>query len=375
MADLKAVLAWSALAAGAAVVAERGLSRVLGDPNGSMLDWELVRRTAYARAGEDGAHLVAAVGAEYDPLVAELVPLLAQACGTGAQSANFGRVRVVGRRGFIDQNLAMMRRLIQPLEGNARLVRPSPVMRIPTSLYLGTLLGFMARRVLGQYDPVLAFEDAHDEDLPTPALLIIEPNVREFERNSELPIASLRRWLMLHELTHAWQFELHPWLIPHLTGMVKELSTLPRAGSGKGVDEFVAAARQLRPQLATVGRVQAVMAVIEGHANYIMREVGRTHLPDFDTLDQAFHRRHDSPNPLERLLLLVSGVALKMQQYQQGERFLRRVEEVGGADALARVWSGPESMPGWSEVRHADNWLRRMGYLPSPFGEAAPSPA
>ena len=365
MPDLKAVLAWSAVAAGVAIAAERGLSKLGGGSSDSLVDWELARRTAYSRsrAGDQGD--LERAGFEYDPLVAELVPLLAEACGTGAQGANFGRVQVVSRRGFVDQNLAMMKRMMVPIEqaqGALSAFRPSPLMRVPTSLYMGALLGYMGSRVLGQYDPVLSFDSEPGADLPRPALLIVEPNVREFEQRSNLPLDSLRRWLMLHELTHAWQFELHPWLAPHLTGLVREVTQLP-GGGGRGLEDVIQTARNLRPQLMTVGRIQAVMAVLEGHGNFIMREVGKRHLADFDALDQAFRRRHEQPSVAERLMLLVSGVNFKLQQYQQGERFLRALQEAGGQAALDLVWSGPDALPGWTEVRRSSNVILKINDL------------
>ncbi len=372
MPDLKSVLAWSAVAAGVAIAAERRVSRLLQDPDAPVLDWDLVRRTAYSRSGSSGAAEAAEVGGAYDPLVRELVPLLADACGTGGQT-NFGEVRVVDRRGFIDQNLGMMRRLLRPVEQGAAgfaNMRPNPLMRVPASIYVGTLLGFMARRVLGQYDPVLSFlpEAASGaeagEELPAPALLIIEPNVREFERRSELDRTSLRKWLMLHELTHAWQFETHPWLAPYLGSLIRELTKVPSPAVGaKALEEMIRAASRLPGQLATVGKMQAVMAVLEGQGNYVMREVGRRYFADYDSLDAAFHRRHDEPQAAEKLLMWISGVALKLQQYRQGERFLRRVQAVAGQPGLDRIWTGPQAMPGWSEIRRPDLWLRRMGYL------------
>ncbi|HUY57063.1 MAG TPA: zinc-dependent metalloprotease [Candidatus Micrarchaeaceae archaeon] len=383
MPDLKSVLAWSAVAAGVAIAAERRLSKSLADVESPVLDWELVRRTAYSRSGGDGMAEVEAAGLDYEPLVAELVPMLAEACNTSQQEATFGRVRVVGRHAFIDQNLAMMRRMLRPMEERQAggLWRPSPLMRVPSSLYVGTLLGFMARRVLGQYDPVLTVPGGPagmpEQPLPTPALMIVEPNVRRFADASQLPLNSLRRWLMLHELTHAWQFELHPWLRDHLGSMVGELSRVPGGGKGLGLDELLQTARSIRPQLVLVGRVQAVMTVLEGHANYVMREAGRRHFPDFDTLDDAFRRRHDPPQPAERLMLWISGVAFKLQQYQQGERFLRAIHEATGQAGLDRIWSGTDSLPGWSEVRHPEQWLRRTGFSPAgPDGAPAdPQPA
>jgi coenzyme F420 biosynthesis associated uncharacterized protein len=383
--DLKSVLAWSAVAAGVAIAAERRLSKSLADPEAPVLDWELVRRTAYSRCGGNGMAEVERAGRDYDPLVAELVPILAEACNTDRQGAHFGRVRVVSRHGFIDQNLAMMQRLLRPIEEQQASwgsLRPHPLMRVPSSLYVGTLLGFMAGRVLGQYDPVLSFlpeasqADGQAGSLPSPALLIVEPNVRRFSENSELPLDSLRRWLMLHELTHAWQFETHPWLRDHLTSLMAELSRIPGGGRNVGLEELVQAARSLRPQLAAVGRIQAVMTVLEGHGNYVMREAGRRHFPNFDALDEAFHRRHDQPQPAERLLLLISGIAFKLQQYQQGERFLRQVREAAGQSGLDRIWTGPETLPSRSEVRHPARWLARMGFsTPGEASRTVPQPA
>ena len=64
---------------------------------------------------------------------------------------------------------------------------------------------------------------------------------------------------MLHELTHAWQFELHPWLREYLGKMIGELSRAPVGGKGLGLEELMQAARSIRPQLVLIGRVQAVM--------------------------------------------------------------------------------------------------------------------
>ncbi|MGA2872529.1 MAG: zinc-dependent metalloprotease [Candidatus Dormibacteria bacterium] len=385
MPELKSVLAWSAVAAGAAIVAGQRLSKALGDPEAPFLDWELVRRTAYSRCGGEGRAEVEQAGRDYDPLVAELVPVLAEACNTDPQRADFGRVRVVSRHGFIDQNLAMMQRMLRPIEERQAgwgAVRPNPLMRVPSSLYMGSLLGFMARRVLGQYDPVLSFPpeagraDDQAAPLPSPALLIVEANVRGFAETCDLPLDSLRRWLMLHELTHAWQFEIHPWLRDHLISLMAELTRVPGGGRNLGLEELVEAARSLRPQVALVGRIQAVMTVLEGHGNYVMREAGRRHFPDFDALDEAFHRRHDQSHPAERLMLLISGIVFKLQQYQQGERFLRQVAGSAGQNGLDRIWTGPGSLPSWSEVHHPERWLARMGFsAPGEAGAAVPQHA
>ena len=78
--------------------------------------------------------------------------------------------------------------------------------------YVEELFGLMSRRVLGQYDPVLALEDVPGAARQASALYLVEPNIAGIERDlSPGTGTDLRPWLILHELTHAWQFELHPW--------------------------------------------------------------------------------------------------------------------------------------------------------------------
>src|SRR3989442_7832601 len=70
------------------------------------------------------------------------------------------------------------------------------------------MLAFLGRRVLGQYDPQLLGA----EPIGGEGLYLVETNVEEWQRHANLPEEDLRRWLILHEMTHAWQFAAHPLL-------------------------------------------------------------------------------------------------------------------------------------------------------------------
>ena len=80
-----------------------------------------------------------------------------------------------------------------------------------TTRQLGFLLGFMGQRVLGQYDLALLSAEA------TPGrLLFVEENIRATARALGVPLGPFRTWIALHETTHAFEFEAHPWLRPYL---------------------------------------------------------------------------------------------------------------------------------------------------------------
>ncbi|HEY6380138.1 MAG TPA: zinc-dependent metalloprotease [Candidatus Dormibacteraeota bacterium] len=363
-------------AAGAAAISLRALARPLPAGERTLVDWEAVRAAARMRTGETGPQGVAgaeALGVAYDAMAAELAPLVSEVVQTPV--AGYPPFAVLDRRGFIDANLVMARRLLEPLErvrGQLPESRATALGRTVMSRYMGELFGFLSRRVLGQYDPVLMLAPAGER--AGSALLLVEPNVRAFERRQALPAESLRRWLVLHELTHAWQFETHPWLREHLASIMRDLlggellsnmaATL-EAGSPRTKGQPNPVLRGLVPavrgQLQAVARVQAVMSVAEGHGNFVMHRVGRAHITDFEQLELGFHQRASQRSLLEQLVLIVTGLRMKMRQYELGERFAESVTQRGGVELLNAVWNGPESLPTLAELREPERWIRRVG--------------
>jgi coenzyme F420 biosynthesis associated uncharacterized protein len=373
----------AALAAvgGAVALSVKALSRPRPGAERRLMDWDAVRRTARARSGQRAPlrqAQAATLAARYDVIAAEMVPLIAEVCG--APPAAIPRITVLDRHGLIDANLEIVRRLLEPAEemrGPIPETALTALGRRLTSRYVGEVLGFMSQRVLGQYDPVLmlpapAFAPASEHaaaeaERPPAALYLVEPNVAMLQRGQDAPAEPLRRWLILHEATHAWQFEAHPWLGPHIGSLMNDLvasglgdgtgAPEPRGLTSKGLRRMgVAVAGQLRG----IGRLQAIMSVLEGYSNLVMHRVGRGHIEDFDLLEAAFHRRQAERSLVERLILGVTGISLKMRQYDLGERFCEALIGAGGYRLLNRVWDGPEMMPTMAEVRAPDRWIARV---------------
>jgi coenzyme F420 biosynthesis associated uncharacterized protein len=342
-----------------------------------LLDWEEVRRIAHSRSGPRRADAsYSERGREYDAMAAELAPLMAEVTGTPV--AGFPPFTVLDRHGFIDRNLVITQRLFTPIErlrGQIPDSRATALGRGVLSRYVGELFGFLSRRVLGQYDPVLMLApvagDASAPGEPEPAaLFLVEPNVRGFEERHDVPPANLRRWLVLHELTHAWQFEAHPWLRDHIGELMSAMLMSELAGdpAAPRLPSTPAMLRSLptvvRRQLGAVGSIQAVMSVCEGYSNFVMHQVGSRHLADFDRLEQAFHERAQQRSLVERLVLAVTGMNMKLRQYEVGERFAEAVTAEGGLALLNRVWDGPEQMPSLAELREPQRWVDRIRNSP-----------
>src|SRR5579859_1483160 len=177
-----------------------------------LVDWDQVRRTARARMDPPALDQAAldAAAKSYRSLARQLEkPLLGFVGGLPAGSA-LPKFEALDRDGWLELNLGILRRAIDPVLEAGRVPNSLivEVGRAGVDRYVGYMLAFLGRRVLGQYDPQLMSA----EPMGGEGLYLVETNVEEWGRRANLPDEDLRRWLILHEMTHAWQFAAHKWL-------------------------------------------------------------------------------------------------------------------------------------------------------------------
>jgi coenzyme F420 biosynthesis associated uncharacterized protein len=271
--------------------------------------------------------------------------------------AKLPEFQALDREGWLDLNLGIMRRVVDPVLETGRLPNSLIVEVGRTGLdhYMALMLAFLGRRVLGQYDPQLMGVEPIDEA----GLYLVETNVEEWGRVAKLPEADLRRWLILHEMTHAWQFAAHPWLRPHmeqsmgvlLDTVTKKISTATRIAAFAGV---------LPSQWRVMRQLQGTMSLIEGYSNLVMNELGATLLPGFADLEDAYRQRSANKSVLDQLIWKLTGLDLKLQQYKKGEAFARAVFDAHGMKALNLAWKGPDQMPRLEELADPERWYRRV---------------
>ena len=69
-------------------------------------------------------------------------------------------------------------------------------------------------------------------------------------------------------------------------------------------------------------------------------------------------RRSD---PKTQLLFRLTGLEMKMRQYEMGEAFILEVERLAGWEALDAAWRDSWALPTLAEIEDAAAWLRRVG--------------
>jgi coenzyme F420 biosynthesis associated uncharacterized protein len=341
-----------------------------------MVDWFLAEKIASYVAGTGGAK---PPKADLDALVADSQARVVGYTGLTPQTP-LPPPEGVSRADWVSANLGSMRALLDPVLQKAGGKGPlRPALRLAAGAVVtaevGVIVGFMAQRVLGQYELVL-LEEANPTNRP-PRLLFVLPNLGGASTALKVDEDEFLRWVALHEVTHAVQFAGVPWLHGHLAGMIRELMAgmelrIDAAGAAKlpSMDDLkrvVAAVKSgdlvslvAKPEeRELMNRVQTTMAVIEGHAEHVMDACGAEVLPSLAQLRAAMNRRRRSASAPARLLMRLLGLEMKLRQYEEGKRFCDTVVREAGPPGLAHVWSSPEALPTPEELRDPALWLRR----------------
>ncbi len=286
-------------------------------------------------------------------------------------------VRVANRAEWIDFNIAGFGAILEPIlrratEGANDLTWAFGAATLTAQV--GLLLGFLSARVLGQYDtgPLVAGGKGSLKKPGEPGeIFFLDGNIVSAAGRLGVPVNGLRLWIVLHETTHALQFEGHPWLRDHLGGLVEGF-TAPLAEK-LGPRET---ARRLAENLRTGGRsfelimtrgqrdafdkLQATMSVVEGYADYVMHHLGKRIVPAYEHLKDRMERSRMHRPPLETAIFRITGLDMKLEQYRLGERFADAVASRVGMEGLNRVWEAPESMPTLREIQDPGLWMERV---------------
>ncbi|MER3522018.1 MAG: hypothetical protein C4317_07560, partial [Acidimicrobiia bacterium] len=209
------------------------------------LDWGIVEAVATRLAGAPPVGFTEGVStliADFEGATSFAELLVSELTGLYPK-AGPARVLVISRAGWVKANIAIFRHYLSPVA--ARLTPPSPALsrsastlpayasiiddvvrtglsavrgaaRSVVSAQIGIVLGFLSKRVLGQYDLVLP-EDGKD------SVYYVGPNIVNAERQFGFGRKEFRMWIALHETAHRAQFTGVEWLKGYFNDLVENL--------------------------------------------------------------------------------------------------------------------------------------------------------
>jgi putative hydrolase len=378
----------------------RELQRVMSSSSGPV-NWELARQVGIANA-QDGREDPSPT--EHDrELLGEVVRVaeLHVARFTGLEPpTDVAEVRPVRRAEWVTANSESLRDLLDPAaqrisaamgEATGRMLPGGE--ELPEALrdqgmdagqlgallqqlsplllgaQVGTVLGFLGQRVLGQYD-VAVPRSGHA------ALLFVVPNLAAFERDWSLDPTEFRTLVALHEVTHRFEFA-RPWTRDRFTELLTDfLSTLTidvgamqeRLAQLDGADpdamqSLMSSEEGLfgtvldDEQRIKLGRIQAFMAAAEGYGDHVTQTLGRQLLSTYGRIDEARKRLDAEPSTI--LLSRLFGIDVGQEDLAKGAAFCDTVAAEAGEDVLSRMWDGPDALPSLPELETPSLWISR----------------
>jgi coenzyme F420 biosynthesis associated uncharacterized protein len=341
----------------------------------SRVDWDTARTTSKRFSGDyplAGTYHERKFALQAPDLVARASDLVAHE--TGLEIPGQPVVSVISRHEWVDINAASFSHLLKPLEDE---LASDPKIGSATAsrimgAQLGAVLGFMSKRVLGQYELVLPTGDGDFGD----TVLFVGANVLSMERQHQFRPSSFRFWVALHECAHRAQFTGVDWMRPYFMSLVEELLGSAKPEKGRygriaaevrtaledGTDPFgdagIVGLLASPEQRGVLDKVQALMSLLEGHGHVVMDRLGGREIVDVQRMSNVLKARRKDPKTAAFMKL--AGIEMKMRQYDDGAKFISQVEELASWDALSAVWESPEVLPTLDEIGDAKLWLDRV---------------
>lgn len=299
---------------------------------------------------------------------------------SGALAPTGVPVAFTDRRGWADANFRSFAYLAEPLaakmsDGDGDAVVPSmgamlaPLAPVLLGMQMGSMVGLMGHRVLGQFDVGLPPLDGG------PALVV--PNIEAFATDYGIDPRQARLWAAFGEVIYQAQLAT-PWVRDHFLHLIdvyfagfqfdpsalmsrmegvespEELTSLMESPGG------LASLMAGPERTAELQPIQAFVAMMEGHADFLMDRIAGGLLTEAPRIRESVNRRRAEPTQGEQALQQLVGLRINRLDYQKGSAFCAGVVERWGEDGLATMWSDAGHLPTYAELEDPIGWAARV---------------
>ena len=351
-----------------------------GSVNGrasDLVDFGLALRVSHRLAERSGPLPAAVRNRLADEFDASTSSAYQRVCEiTGLRSPE-GRPRALAydRVSWIDANIGSLRELFNRVDqpdSKPRNDLVRGVTRASSGTQLGLMFAWLSHRVLGQYDMVTG-DPARD------AIYYVGPNVYGLERRYGFAPSEFRLWIALHEVTHHLQFSGVPWMRAYFFDLVARAMALGatnarsiaearsrafdtiRRGENPLAEGGIVTMLAGKELLETMREAQALMSLLEGHAEYVMSIAAPDEVPGAPRFASVLQQRRQQASAPARLVQQALGFEAKLRQYHEGHKFIDEIVSAGGDGLVARLWERREHIPTIEEIRMPQLWIARIG--------------
>ncbi len=116
-------------------------------------------------------------------------------------------------------------------------------------------------------------------------------------------------------------------------------------------------------QLATIGKIQALMSLLEGHGDITMNRAGAELVPEAPWFASVLRERRKRAGPGARLMQQLIGWTRSCASTSRGSSSSRRWRKTAGRRCWRRSGRHPDRLPTLDEIRDPAAWIARMNSL------------
>ena len=250
-------------------------------------------------------------------------------------------------------------------------------------LQVGSVVGHLAQRTLGQYPLALPWAPADE-------LLLVTANIAEFASDWSLPEEEALLWVCARELASnsvlsrpsvrarfeelllalaESQAAAQQDLAGRLRGMMTGDDSDSALGAGMDMESLqgmfgdpeALLGDLLTPESRrTSDHLTSLAVVVDAYADHIATNVGVKLVGAHTQLAEAWYRRRTERGKGEEAAGALFGLDLDQTQVDRGRAFVAGIIERAGEDGLTRLWGPARNLPTPAEVDAPGLWLERI---------------
>ncbi len=362
------------------------LGRMLSNPVEGPVHWELARDTARQALAAVGDPSVTPTETTATVEALRLAELWLDA--VTAWPSGVGQHLAWSRSEWIEQTLPQWRSLVEPL---ASRVADASAQAVPDEVrtMAGPLLGLMSQMSgamfgsqVGQGVAALAAEVVGSTDIGLPLAadgqaVLLPGNVAAFGDGLGLPVDEVRLYLAVREVAHLRLFHHAPWLASRIRSAVDDyargisIDTSAIESALGGVDPSNPQALQdimtsgvfepptTADQVAALGRLETVLALVEGWVDVVTYAATDGRLPAAAALRETLRRRRASGGPAETTFATLVGLQLRPRRLRDAAQLWVALENAQGAAGRDAVWDHPDLLPATEDLDAVDDFVAR----------------
>jgi putative hydrolase len=242
-------------------------------------------------------------------------------------------------------------------------------------LQVGSVVGHLAQRTLGQYPLALPWA-------PSDELVLVTGNIAAFAEDWSLPEEEALVWVCVRELASNSVLS-RPAVRGRMEALLTDLAAssasahqdlVGRLGGAGGVPGMDLESLQgmfgdpeallgdlLSPESRhSSDQLTALAVVIDAYADHVANRVGKKLVGSHSQLAEAWYRRRTERGKGEEAAGALFGLDLDQVQVDRGRSFVSGVLERAGDDGLAKLWASARNLPTPPEVDAPGLWIERI---------------